>query len=192
MGQGPAALLIHGTGCVHPFVARARAPAGAPPAPSSRPDLPATPSPAGRGVAAVLPPLHGSGVGRPGRRLGIDIGVCLGHSAGAAIGMRMVLDDLIRPQALLAASMAPSSRWRAWPALTFPLLPAPWRPPGSRRRCSPGALPNRAAVERLHRGHWLDPGRRRDCALRDADARCRPCRRRAGHDGAVGPAPADP
>ena len=106
MGGGPVVLLIHGTGASsHSF--RALAPLLAPHFTVVAPDLPGhgfTEAPAAasgfslpgvaRGIAALL------------RELGLKPVLAAGHSAGAAVAIRMTLDGSIAPVALVSLNGA--------------------------------------------------------------------------------------
>ena len=108
MGQGPVALLLHGTGAsTHSF--RDLAPLLAKHFTVVAPDLP------GHGFTAV--PKSQSGYTLPGVSAGIgalldELGlrdkvvVAVGHSAGAAIALRMTLDGLIHPVAVISLNGA--------------------------------------------------------------------------------------
>lgn len=106
MGQGPAALLLHGTGAsTHSF--RDLAPLLAQRYTVVMPDLPghgftATPATSegftlpgvSAGIAALLDSLHMRPV------------IAVGHSAGAAIAIRMALDGLIEPRVIISLNGA--------------------------------------------------------------------------------------
>ena len=157
MGQGPVMLLIHGTGAAtHSW--RALAPLLAARFTVVAPDLPGhgftDPLPAHRlslpGMARALRDLL--------RALGTDPAMAAGHSAGAAILVRMSLDDAIAPRALVGLNAAllppPSTLGEALQPLArlvagLPLLPQvfAWR------------AGNPAVVDQLLRntGSTLDP-----------------------------------
>ncbi len=105
MGAGPVALLLHGTGAsthswrgLMPLLARHFTVVAI--------DLPghaftATPAAAQLslpGIAALVAALV--------RELGLDVDLVIGHSAGAAIGARLVLDQLLAPERLVAINGA--------------------------------------------------------------------------------------
>jgi magnesium chelatase accessory protein len=108
MGQGPVALLLHGTGAsTHSF--RDLAPLLAKHFTVVAPDLP------GHGFTAV--PASQDGYTLPGVSAGIGtlldvlglrqkVIVAVGHSAGAAIALRMCLDGLIAPVAVISLNGA--------------------------------------------------------------------------------------
>ncbi len=106
MGEGPAVLLIHGTGAsAHSF--RRLAPILASRFTVVVPDLP------GHGFTAT--PSSASGFSLPGvaagvaallRKLAVQPVVAVGHSAGAAIAARMTLDGTITPDAVVSLNGA--------------------------------------------------------------------------------------
>lgn len=105
MGAGPPLLLVHGTGAAtHSF--RALMPLLAGRFAVTSADLP------GHGFSDPLPP---GGATLPGmaaalgallRTLGVAPAIAVGHSAGAAIVLRMVLDGLLAPRAVIAVNGA--------------------------------------------------------------------------------------
>ncbi len=105
-GSGPVVLLIHGTGAsTHSF--RALLPLLIPHFTVVAPDLP------GHGFTAS--PATGSGYALPGvaagistllRELGLKSMIAVGHSAGAAIAIRMTLDRSITPIAVVSLNGA--------------------------------------------------------------------------------------
>lgn len=118
MGEGPVALLIHGTGAathswrgLMPLLARhftvvtmdlpGHAFTDTPPA--SQLSLP--------GIAGAVAALV--------ETLALKVGLVVGHSAGAAIGTRLVLDGVLAPQALVAINGA-FLPFAGWPGLIFP------------------------------------------------------------------------
>ncbi len=147
MGRGPVALLIHGTGAathswrgVMPQLARHFTVVAM--------DLPGhaftdTP-PAGQ----LSLPGMASAVARLVETLATEVALVVGHSAGAAIGARMVLDGAIAPQALVAINGA-FLPLAGWPGLIFPpvarlMATTPLAPQLFARRSW-----DRAAVEKL-------------------------------------------
>ena len=106
MGTGPVALLIHGTGAsthswrgLMPLLARQFTVVAM--------DLP--------GHAFTDTPAAAAGLSLPGMAnavtalagtLGLEVALVVGHSAGAAIGARMVLDGALAPTALVAINGA--------------------------------------------------------------------------------------
>ena len=106
MGEGPAVLLIHGTGAsTHSF--RALAPLLAPHLTVVMPDLPghgftaAPPTAAGYSLPAVA-----SGIAALLTVLGLRPVLAVGHSAGAAVAIRMALDGSINPIAVISLNGA--------------------------------------------------------------------------------------
>jgi magnesium chelatase accessory protein len=117
MGAGPTLLMLHGTGAAtHSW--RAFAPALAERFTVIAPDLP------GHGFTSALPSkrmsLPGMAAAVHGLLREIDCSpeLVLGHSAGAAILIRMSLDGLIRPRALISLNGA-LMPWRGLPAHLF-------------------------------------------------------------------------
>jgi magnesium chelatase accessory protein len=117
MGAGPTLLLLHGTGAAtHSW--RAFAPALAERFTVIAPDLP------GHGFTGALPSkrmsLPGMAAAVHGLLREIDCApeLVLGHSAGAAILIRMSLDGLIRPRGLISLNGA-LMPWRGLPAHLF-------------------------------------------------------------------------
>ncbi|HQT75635.1 MAG: alpha/beta hydrolase [Rhodospirillales bacterium 20-64-7] len=106
MGEGPVVLLIHGTGAAtHSF--RALAPMLAAHFTVVAPDLP------GHGFTAE--PAHASGYSLPGvasgiaallQTLGLRPVLAAGHSAGAAVAIRMTLDGSIAPATIVSLNGA--------------------------------------------------------------------------------------
>jgi magnesium chelatase accessory protein len=106
MGQGPVVLLIHGTGAsAHSF--RALAPMLAPDFTVVAPDLP--------GHGFTDPPAAASGYSLPGvargiaallRELVLQPVLAAGHSAGAAVAIRLALDRSIAPVAVVSLNGA--------------------------------------------------------------------------------------
>src|SRR4051812_11686088 len=106
MGQGPVALLLHGTGAsTHSF--RDLAPLLARRFTVVAPDLPghgftATPETS----AGFTLPQVAAGVAVLLATLGMRPIIAVGHSAGAAIAIRMALDGLIEPAAIVSVNGA--------------------------------------------------------------------------------------
>jgi magnesium chelatase accessory protein len=105
MGSGPVALLVHGTGAAtHSW--RGLAPLLAQRWTVVAPDLPGhgfTQTPAAAGLA--LPGIA-AGLGALLQALGLRPALAVGHSAGAAVLARMVLDGAIAPRALVSLNGA--------------------------------------------------------------------------------------
>lgn len=156
MGRGPAVLLVHGTGAAnHSW--RGLAPLLARHFRVIAPDLP------GHGFTGAPPPglttLPGmaSALSSLLRRIGSSPAVVVGHSAGAAIAARMVLDGGIQPLGLVSLNGA---------LLPFEGLPGHVFSPLAKlaanafvSRLIARRAADRAAVERLIRstGSTLDP-----------------------------------
>ena len=136
-GSGPALLLVHGTGAAtHSW--RDLRPLLAGTSPSSPPTCPGTASPRLPRADAALAARHGARLAALLEALGMQPGLAAGHSAGAAILIRMALDGRIAPQALVEPQRRPAAASRAGRAIFSPiarlLSASPWCP-GS----SPGA-----------------------------------------------------
>ena len=130
MGEGPVALLLHGTGAsshswagLAPLLAEAFRVVAI--------DLP------GHGYTELA---GGDGMSLPGmaggiagllENLGVEPDLCIGHSAGAAVLARMCLDETVRPAALVSINGA--------------LLPLP----GLQGKVFPGAAKVLASLPRL-------------------------------------------
>jgi magnesium chelatase accessory protein len=105
MGNGPVLLLVHGTGAsTHSW--RTLAPSLAPTFTIIAPDLP------GHGFTET-PPRVGFSLGGMAREVGellralaLDPAVVVGHSAGAAVMVRMALEGIITPRALVSLNGA--------------------------------------------------------------------------------------
>ena len=190
--DAPTLLLLHGTGAsTHSW--RDLAPLLAQQAGVIAIDLPGHgfSGPAASGAhrdGATLP-----GMARGVRALLAALGATpqwlVGHSAGAAIAVRMALDDaaglhgivslngaLLPLHGLAGRFFSPMAKLLA----LNPLVPRVFRL--ARRR------PGGAAA--AHRKHRLDAGRLGRGALPASGERPQPCRRGAAHDGALGPASA--
>ncbi len=147
MGQGPVALLIHGTGAsTHswrdfaPWVARHHTVVAV--------DLP------GHAFSGSLPAAQMS---LPGiakalsdlvARLGLEVALCIGHSAGAAIAARMALDRHIAPDALVAINGA-FLPLDGLPGLLFPPVARVMAATPLAAKLFAWRASDRAAVERL-------------------------------------------
>lgn len=117
MGQGPVLLLLHGTGAAtHSW--RDVAPLLAAQFTLIVPDLP------GHGFSTALPyaqmslPGMAAAVGELLETLGVQPELALGHSAGAAILIRLCLDARIAPRGLISLNGA-LLPWRGLPAHVF-------------------------------------------------------------------------
>jgi magnesium chelatase accessory protein len=157
MGSGPVALLMHGTGAAsHSW--RTLAPLLAKRFTVVAPDLPGhgfteTPPDAGFTLPAVA-----SGIAALLGSLGLSPGLIAGHSAGAAVGVRMCLEGLARPNVLVSLNGA---------LLPMPALPTDVLAPVARlfagstltARALALMFGGEAAVQRLIRsgGSTIDP-----------------------------------
>jgi magnesium chelatase accessory protein len=146
-GQGPVVLLLHGTGAAtHSW--RDLLPRLAPHCEVIAPDLP------GHGFTTTLP---AGGATLPGmaqavasllRAIDLRPAIIVGHSAGAAIAVRLCLDAALTPRALLSLNGA-LLPWRGLPSLLFApaaklLASSGWAPRFFARRAT-----DPAAFERL-------------------------------------------
>lgn len=105
MGSGPVALLIHGTGAsVHswrglmPLLARQFTVVAM--------DLPGHAFTGTPPIAQLSLPGMAQAIAALVQVLALDVELVIGHSAGAAIGARLVLDGALQPQALVAINGA--------------------------------------------------------------------------------------
>lgn len=147
MGHGPVMLLIHGTGAsTHSW--RDFAPLMAHHFTVVAPDLPGhafTDTPAAAqmslpGMSAALASLIDT--------LGLDVALCVGHSAGAAIASRMALDGMIAPEALVSINGA-FLPLDGLPGLLFPPVARLMAATPLASRLFAWRASDRAAVERL-------------------------------------------
>lgn len=159
MGEGPVVLLLHGTGAsthswrgIMPLLARRFTVVA--------PDLP------GQGFTATPPvsmlSLEGmaEGLAKLMATLGVAPQCVVGHSAGAALGVRMCLDGQLNPERLVAinGALLPLGGWAG--QLFSPLARIMVRLPGMPRLFAWRAA-DRSLVERLLRGtgsHLDDAG----------------------------------
>lgn len=157
MGNGPDVLLLHGTGAsTHSW--RAFAPALATRFTVIAPDLP------GHAFTSALPARHMSLPGIAGavngllRAIGCLPDLVIGHSAGAAILIRMSLDGFIRPRALISLNGA-LMPWRGLPAHIFSPAAKLLAANALVARVFARRAADRRAVERLVRstGSTLEP-----------------------------------
>ena len=105
LGQGPVLLLLHGTGAsTHSW--RDFAPLMARHFTVVAPDLPGHAfSDAAPATQMSLPGMSAA-IASLIDALGLDVALCIGHSAGAAIAARMVLDATFKPDALVSINGA--------------------------------------------------------------------------------------
>ncbi len=131
MGNGPVVLLIHGTGAathswrdVAPLLARHFTVVA--------PDLPGHGFTSGRPAGGLSMTGMARSLGDLMRALDVDPRLVIGHSAGAAIGARMVLDGIARPDALIGLNPAlmpfPGLAARIFPTLAKLLFVNPFAP----------------------------------------------------------------
>lgn len=105
MGDGPVLLLLHGTGAAtHSW--RALAPMLAENVTVIAPDLPGHGFTTGRPVGGLAMPAMARAIGELLRTLDIRPDAIAGHSAGAAIAIRMALDGIADPSAIVGLSGA--------------------------------------------------------------------------------------
>lgn len=131
MGEGPVLLLIHGTGAAtHSW--RALAPALAGRFTVVAPDLPGHGFTTGRPVGGLTMPAMARALGELLAALGLEPHAIVGHSAGAAIGIRMALDGIATPRALVGLNAAllpfPGLAAKLFPTLARMLFVNPFAP----------------------------------------------------------------
>ena len=147
MGQGPVLLLLHGTGAsTHSW--RDFAPLLACHFTVVAPDLP------GHAFTDTLPaaqmslPGMSAALGSLIKTLGLEVALCIGHSAGAAIAARMALDGTITPDALVGINGA-FLPLDGLPGLLFPPVARLMAATPMASRLFAWRASDRAAVERL-------------------------------------------
>jgi magnesium chelatase accessory protein len=131
MGTGPVLLLLHGTGAAtHSW--RDLMPMLAEHHTVVAPDLPGHGFTTGRAAGGLTMVGMARAVAGLVAAMALPPAVVVGHSAGAAIGMRAVLDRLIAPQAIIGLSPAlmpfPGLAARLFPALAKLLFVNPFPP----------------------------------------------------------------
>jgi magnesium chelatase accessory protein len=150
MGAGPVALLIHGTGAsVHSW--RGLMPLLARHCTVVAMDLPGHAFTGTPPIGQLSLPGMAQAIAALVRHLGLDVELVVGHSAGAAIGARMLLDGALKPQVLVAINGA---------FLPLAGLPGLLFPPVARLMAATPFAPqlfasrswDRAAIERLIAG----------------------------------------
>lgn len=105
MGEGPVLLLLHGTGAAtHSW--RALAPMLAENVTVIAPDLPGHGFTTGRPVGGLAMPAMARAIGELLHTLDMRPDAIAGHSAGAAIAIRMALDGIADPSAIVGLSGA--------------------------------------------------------------------------------------
>ena len=131
IGEGPVLLLLHGTGAAtHSW--RALAPLLAGQFTVVAPDLPGHGFTSGRPVGGLSMTAMARAIGDLLWALEIAPRVIVGHSAGAAIAIRMTLDELASPQAIVGLDAAllpfPGLGARLFPSLARLLFLNPFAP----------------------------------------------------------------
>ncbi|WP_374944385.1 alpha/beta fold hydrolase BchO [Sphingomonas sp.] len=131
MGEGPVLLLIHGTGAAtHSWCDLA--PLLAERFTVVAPDLPGHGFTTGRPVGGLTMSAMARAVGDLLATLALDPQAIVGHSAGAAIGIRMTLDGLAKPKALVGLDAAllpfPGLAAKLFPTLARMLFVNPFAP----------------------------------------------------------------
>lgn len=131
MGSGPPLLLIHGTGAAtHSW--RDVAPLLAEHFTVIAPDLPGHGFTTGRPAGGLAMPAMAQALAALTATLGLPPEIIIGHSAGAAIAARMVLDGAASPRALIGLNPAlmpfPGLAARIFPTLAKLLFVNPFAP----------------------------------------------------------------
>lgn len=131
LGTGPVLLLLHGTGAAtHSW--RGLAPLLAEHFTVVAPDLPGHGFTQGRPPGGLTMPAMARAVGQLLQTLELHPSAIIGHSAGAAIGARMVLDGVATPKALIGLSAAllpfPGLGAKLFPTLARLLFVNPFAP----------------------------------------------------------------
>lgn len=131
MGSGPVALLLHGTGAAtHSW--RDLMPVLAKKFTVVAPDLPGHGFTTGRIPSGLTMPAMGHAVAGLLTALELSPQLVVGHSAGAAIGIRMALDGLIHPAAIVGLNAAlqpfPGLGAKIFPTLAKLLFANPFAP----------------------------------------------------------------
>lgn len=131
LGAGPVLLLLHGTGAAtHSW--RDLAPLLAERFTVVAPDLPGHGFTTGRPVGGLAMPAMARAVGDLLGTLDLSPELVVGHSAGAAIGVRMVLDGRVQPNAVVGLNPAlmpfPGLAAKLFPTLARMLFVNPFAP----------------------------------------------------------------
>lgn len=131
MGAGPVLLLLHGTGAAtHSW--RALAPLLATRFTVVAPDLPGHGFTTGRPAGGLSMPAMARAVGELMRALTLEPTTIVGHSAGAAIAIRMAVDGLASPAAIVGLDAAllpfPGLAAKLFPSLARLLFVNPFAP----------------------------------------------------------------
>lgn len=132
MGTGPVALLLHGTGAAtHSW--RDLAPLLARDFTVVAPDLPGHGFTVGRPAGGMAMPAMARAVAALLGELRLAPTLVVGHSAGAALGIRLALDGLAAPAAIVGLSAAlqpfPGLGAKLFPTLARVLFANPFAPP---------------------------------------------------------------
>ena len=131
IGSGPVLLLLHGTGAAtHSW--RALAPLLAADFTVVAPDLPGHGFTTGRPAGGLTMPAMARGVGELLRALDLTPTTIVGHSAGAAIAVRMALDGVAAPDRIVGLGAAllpfPGLAAKLFPTLARMLFVNPFAP----------------------------------------------------------------
>ena len=131
MGQGPVLLLLHGTGAAtHSW--RALAPLLAERFTVVAPDLPGHGFTRGRPAGGLTMSAMARAVGDLLQALALEPTIVVGHSAGAAIAIRMAVDGIARPAAIVGLDAAllpfPGLAAKLFPSLARLLFVNPFAP----------------------------------------------------------------
>lgn len=147
LGQGPVLLLLHGTGAsTHSW--RDFAPLMARHFMVVAPDLPGHAFTDTPPAAQMSLPGMSAALGALIAALGLDVALCVGHSAGAAIAARMTLDGTITPDVLVSINGA-FLPLDGLPGLLFPPVARLMAATPMASRLFAWRASDRAAVERL-------------------------------------------
>ena len=131
MGEGPVLLLLHGTGAAtHSW--RDLAPLLAEHFTVIAPDLPGHGFTSGRPAGGLAMPAMARAVGELLGALDVAPEIIVGHSAGAAIAIRMTIDGLAKPASIVGLDAAllpfPGLAAKLFPALAKALFINPFAP----------------------------------------------------------------
>ena len=131
MGHGPVILLLHGTGAAtHSW--RDVAPLLADDFTVVAPDLPGHGFTSGRPVGGLSMPAMARAAGELLRSMNVAPDMIVGHSAGAAIALRMALDGLASPRRIVGIGSAllpfPGLAAKLFPAMARMLFVNPFAP----------------------------------------------------------------
>lgn len=131
MGQGPTMLLLHGTGAAtHSW--RELAPVLARDFAIVAPDLPGHGFTTGRPIGGLSMPAMARSLGELLRKMEVEPNIIVGHSAGAAIALRMAVDGLATPGKIVGLDAAllpfPGLAAKLFPAMARMLFVNPFAP----------------------------------------------------------------